>query len=94
MIKGTGYLKKQNIRKWSYFSLFGTKEGKSEKEKLYYFGRYDKALKEMYEFRDTGKMPEELKSLGFTLEDLDHWILTLETRTTRRGKEIIILTGE
>lgn len=94
MVKGTGYLKKLNKRRWSYFSLYGTKEGKREKEQLFYFGRYDRALKEMLHYRDAGKLPEQLLNLGFTLDDLDQWILTLETRVTRTGKEIIILTGE
>jgi hypothetical protein len=46
------------------------------------------ALEKMYWMRDNPeKFPEELTNWGFNLNDLDDWILTLETQITSTGRE-------
>ncbi|CCO11599.2 hypothetical protein BN424_2159 [Carnobacterium maltaromaticum LMA28] len=41
--------------------------------------------------REANRLPNELAKMGFTFDDLDQWILTIETRVTPTGKKINIL---
>jgi len=57
------------------------------KEYLYGFGRNDKAIKKMREWKDHFEMfPSKLKELGCTEENLLDWIRTLETGITKTGR--------
>ncbi|TRM08768.1 hypothetical protein FH966_14795 [Lentibacillus cibarius] len=54
---------------------------------VYRFGRIEKALKNMYIWRnDFGLFPEQLQNLGCTQKDLNEWIRTLETGVHKTGR--------
>lgn len=89
MIIGKGYLKFVKSRNKTYVYLHGRIKGDKCKKHLFAFGQIDDALENMYSMR--GHLSEELFSLGFGYDDLEEWILTLETRSTRTGKPIQIL---
>lgn len=59
---------------------------------MFPFGRLEAALENMYSIREANMLPEELVSMNFSFDDLNQWILTLETRITRNGKIIDVLT--
>ena len=92
MIEGTGYLKFVKSRDHLYVYLHGRLEGEKLKKHLFPFGRLEVALENMYSIREANVLPEELVSMNFSFDDLDQWILTLETRITRNGKNIDVLT--
>ena len=96
MAKKIGFLAKDKGKGNTYIYLRKServnKNGKSQvvKTNLFSFGRVDKALGNMYEWRDDfDKFPAELKELGYDFEDLMEWILTLETNVTKTGKSFI-----
>ncbi|MCI1820249.1 MULTISPECIES: hypothetical protein [Carnobacterium] len=92
MIEGTGYLKFVKSRDHLYVYLHGRLEGEKLKKHLFPFGRLEAALENMYSIRDSNVLPEELVSMNCSFDDLDQWILTLETRITRNGKNIDVFT--
>ncbi|WP_193553840.1 hypothetical protein [Carnobacterium divergens] len=88
MIKGKGYLKFSKSKNKIYVYLFGRLTGEEKKKNLFAFGRLENALENMYQIRESDRLPAELSELGFNFDDLDEWILALETRTTRNNKKI------
>lgn len=72
-----------NLRCYSVRENYSTR-----KETLYTFGRVDKALLNMYSWRnDFRKFPKELLVIGCQLEHLEDWIRTIETGVTKTGKQ-------
>lgn len=64
---------------------------KEYKQTIYSFGNYEKALEKMYGWRNNPELfPQELKELGYDLSDLHDWILTLETKKTKTGRDFSI----
>ncbi|MCY8478079.1 hypothetical protein [Bacillus atrophaeus] len=54
---------------------------------IYSFGPAHKALDTMlYFFNNPEEFPKDLIEAGYTLEDLDSWMWTLNTKTTPNGK--------
>lgn len=87
--KPPGYLTRRKARGHTYIYLKKSKrEGKKIKElNLYSFGKMPEAIERMYEIREKPEIfPDELKNLGFNLDHLDEWILTIETKTTSSGR--------
>lgn len=63
----------------------------SKYRNLFSFGEAKKALETMYSWRDQPEtFPEELKAMGMDLEDLEEWILTLQTQVTKTGKPFLL----
>lgn len=84
--RNTAYLKRVESRGLIYLYLAVSSGGK--KKILFSFGRLEKSLDLMCSFREENKFPSELKSLGYGLDDLDQWIMTLQTGYSSRGKKI------
>lgn len=87
--KPVGYLTRNKSRGHTYIYLQKSKrEGKKiKRENIFSFGKMPEALETMYEFREKPEIfPEKLKELGFNLDDLDEWILTIETKRTSTGR--------
>lgn len=58
------------------------------KKYVYSFGRADKALEKMKEWKERPNyFPSELKELGLDIEDVKAWIKTIETGVTKEGKK-------
>lgn len=88
MEKKIGYLSKNKSKGITYIYLRKSEREKDlvKKKNLYSFGRMPQALEDMYTWREQPeKFPEKLKELGYNLEDLQEWILTLETKITSKG---------
>jgi hypothetical protein len=51
----------------------------------------EKALESMYEMRDDfeNKFPVELKEKGYDWEDVNDWILSIETGFSKHGNKLI-----
>jgi hypothetical protein len=70
-----------------YVYLCSYDSQEQDKKFLYGFGRLDKALKEMYRWKDNFFcFPISLLELGCKREDLLDWIKTLETGITKTGR--------
>ena len=91
VIEGTGYLKFVKSKGHLYIYLHGRLQGEKVKKHLFKFGRSECALENLYCMREANRLPNELAKMGFTFDDLDQWILTIETRVTPTGKKINIL---
>jgi hypothetical protein len=59
---------------------------------VYRFGPLEKALETMYEMRgDFEKLfPLELKERGYDWEDINDWILSIETGYSKHGNKLVI----
>lgn len=74
------YLKEYAVREYNL----------TPKVTLFAFGRLEKALKEMYYWRDNFKyFPKELKRVGCTKKDLLNWICKLEKDIDGRFEKIV-----
>lgn len=59
-----------------------------DKKILFSFGRIDKAIRSMRQWKNNFReLPEELSKMGCCREDLLDWIRTLETGVTKTGKK-------
>lgn len=92
VIIGKGYLKFVKAKGKIYVYLFGRLENETQKSTLFKFGEINMARELMYQMRDDTKLPQCLQALGLDYDDLDEWILTLETRLTRTGKLVRMLS--
>jgi hypothetical protein len=85
----TGYLTRKKAKGQVYIYLRKTfSEGnKIRNQNIYSFGRMPGALESMYQLRENpDSFPEELLKAGYNLDDLDEWILTIETQVTSSGR--------
>ena len=85
-LKGKTAKGKKYIYLYSYAGY--EREKKSTKAiSVYSFGRNDKALKQLKEWKEDFKsFPKPLRELGCTKGDLLEWIVTVETGVTKTGK--------
>ncbi|TKI45566.1 hypothetical protein [Bacillus mycoides] len=67
-------------------------DGKKKTITIYSFGKILEALEKLYSWRENFEemFPEELIELGYYYDDLDEWILTLETGYSKRGRKLLI----
>lgn len=65
----------------------GTRQIK--KQVIYNFGNIEKAIDKFYYWRNKPEaFPYKLIELGYNLNDLDDWIMTIETGITKTGKTL------
>lgn len=89
----SGHLTRKKSRGQIYIYLRQSiREGKKTTNKnIYSFGKMPGALEFLYEVRDNYDLfPKELLEKGYTLNDLDEWILTLETQVTGTGRDFTL----
>lgn len=49
------------------------------------------ALEKMYTLRENPEdFPQDLRGRNYNLDDLDDWIMTIETRKTSRGRDFCL----
>jgi hypothetical protein len=81
------FLKNVNSKGNVYIYLCAYNHEDQDKKILFSFGRVDKALRSMYEWKDDFcEFPSDLSKIGCTRNDLIDWIRKLESRITRTGK--------
>lgn len=88
-MKKIGYLtkKKSNGAFYIYLRRSYRKQNKVNHEYIFSFGKMPNALEHMYWIRDNPeKFPTELIERHFNLDDLQEWILTIETGVTSTGR--------
>ena len=86
----TGYLARKcySNKVYIYLRKSFRENGKTKNKTLYSFGVTEKALDQLKGIRSNPDLfPLELKRLNFNLDDVDEWILTLETKVTSTGRE-------
>ncbi|WP_324664704.1 hypothetical protein [Bacillus cereus] len=89
--KGFFVFSKKNGRTYVYLVRATYKHQKKKNIPLFSFGRLEDALNNLYDWReDFEQFPSILTDLGFTWEDLNDWILTLETGYSKYGRKLCI----
>ncbi|KFM94853.1 hypothetical protein D0U04_21755 [Bacillus clarus] len=97
--KKVGFLKFVTSRKRVYVYLAKeiyieklNKRSVSKTQILYRFGNFDVALEKMFRWRENPEkeFPEEILKLGYNLDDLDDWIMTLETGYSKTGRKLTL----
>lgn len=84
-----GYLTRKKAKDHTYIYLRKTFQegGRVKNKNIYSFGRMPRALEEMYKLREEPEnFPDELIKAGYNLDDLDEWIMTIETQITSSGR--------
>lgn len=80
----TGFIVKNVSKGREYFYLrksIRVKNNVVNKKNLFSFGSRKKAIENLNEWKnDISKMPNELKKLGYDLEDIDNWINQIESK--------------
>ncbi|ANV74439.1 hypothetical protein PDQ36_24455 [Bacillus cereus] len=79
-------------RRYVYLVVAEKKNKKVHTHMVYRFGPLEKALETMYEMRgDFEKLfPLELKERGYDWEDINDWILSIETGYSKHGNKLVI----
>ncbi|MEK4599498.1 hypothetical protein IAI44_22805 [Bacillus cereus] len=79
-------------RRYVYLVVAEKKNKKVHTHMVYRFGPLEKALETMYEMRgDFEKLfPLELKERGYDWEDINDWILSIETGYSKYGNKLVI----
>ncbi|WP_242285096.1 hypothetical protein [Bacillus cereus group sp. BfR-BA-01394] len=79
-------------RRYVYLAVAEKKNKKVRTHMVYRFGPLEKALETMYEMRDDFEnlFPLELKERGYDLEDINDWILSIETGYSKHGNKLVI----
>ncbi|AND11101.1 hypothetical protein P4159_02900 [Bacillus thuringiensis] len=79
-------------RRYVYLVVAEKKNKKVHTHMLYGFGPLEKALETMYEMRDDFEnlFPLELKERGYDWEDINNWILSIETGYSKHGNKLVI----
>ncbi|MFD3218825.1 hypothetical protein [Bacillus sp. BR_7a] len=94
MSQVTGFLKfvLAKEKRYVYLAVAEKKNKRVNTNILYKFGRIEKALENMYEMRDDfeGRFPSELKEKGYDWEDINDWILSIETGYSKHGNKLVI----
>lgn len=92
-MKKVGYLsqKKSNGKVYIYLRKSYREENKVKHEYIYSFGAMPNALEKMYTLRENPEdFPQDLRGRNYNLDDLDDWIMTIETRKTSRGRDFCL----
>ncbi|WP_336770944.1 hypothetical protein [Bacillus bombysepticus] len=88
-----GFLKFVLAKKRRYvYLVVAEKKNKQVKTHIIYrFGPLEKALETMYGMRDDFEdcFPLELKGKGYDWEDLNDWILSIETGYSKYGNKLV-----
>ncbi|EXY04794.1 hypothetical protein P4I81_28980 [Bacillus cereus] len=79
-------------RRYVYLVVAEKKNKKVHTHMVYGFGPLEKALETMYEMRDDFEnlFPLELKERGYDWEDINDWILSIETGYSKHGNKLVI----
>ncbi|MGN4741363.1 hypothetical protein [Bacillus cereus group sp. MYBK227-1] len=79
-------------RRYVYLVVAEKKNKKVHTHIVYGFGPLEKALETMYEMRDDFEklFPLELKERGYDWEDINEWILSIETGYSKHGNKLVI----
>ncbi|WP_306702876.1 hypothetical protein [Bacillus cereus] len=79
-------------RRYVYLVVAEKKNKKVHTHMVYGFGPIEKALETMYEMRDDFEnlFPLELKERGYDWEDINDWILSIETGYSKQGNKLVI----
>ncbi|MDA2358778.1 hypothetical protein PDN49_29210 [Bacillus cereus] len=79
-------------RRYVYLVVAKKKNKKVHTHMVYGFGPLEKALETMYEMRDDFEnlFPLELKEKGYDWEDINDWILSIETGYSKHGNKLVI----
>ncbi|HDR4458128.1 MULTISPECIES: hypothetical protein [Bacillus] len=79
-------------RRYVYLVVAEKKNKKVHTHMVYGFGPLEKALETMYEMRNDFEnlFPLELKERGYDWEDVNDWILSIETGYSKHGNKLVI----
>jgi len=79
-------------RRYVYLAVAEKKNKRVLTHIVYRFGPLEKALEAMYEMRDDFEnlFPLELKERGYDWEDINDWILSIETGYSKHGNKLVI----
>ncbi|AMR06165.1 hypothetical protein [Bacillus thuringiensis] len=79
-------------RRYVYLVVAEKKNKKVHTHMVYGFGPLEKALETMCEMRDDFEniFPLELKERGYDWEDINDWILSIETGYSKHGNKLVI----
>ena len=78
-------------RRYVYLAVAEKKNKRVKTHIVYRFGPLETALETMYGMRDDFEncFPPELKDKGYDLEDLNDWILSIETGYSKYGNKLV-----
>lgn len=79
-------------RRYVYLAVAKKKNKRVHTHIVYRFGPLEKALETMYVMRDDFEnlFPLELKEKGYDWEDINDWILSIETGYSKYGNKLVI----
>ncbi|TCJ79215.1 UNVERIFIED_ORG: hypothetical protein EDC93_108174 [Bacillus cereus] len=79
-------------RRYVYLVVAEKKNKKVHTHMVYRFGPLEKALETMYEMRGDFEnlFTLELKERGYDWEDINDWILSIETGYSKHGNKLVI----
>ncbi|MBN9901167.1 hypothetical protein [Bacillus thuringiensis] len=79
-------------RRYVYLVVAEKKNKKVHTHMVYRFGPLEKALETMYEMRNDFEnlFLLELKERGYDWEDINDWILSIETGYSKHGNKLVI----
>ncbi|SEG53337.1 hypothetical protein SAMN04487919_11226 [Bacillus sp. ok061] len=79
-------------RRYVYLVVAEKKNKKVHTHMVYRFGPLEKALETMYEMCGDFEnlFPLELKERGYDWEDINDWILSIETGYSKHGNKLVI----
>ncbi|GAB6426764.1 hypothetical protein BKK39_28190 [Bacillus cereus] len=78
-------------RRYVYLVVAEKKNKRVKTHIVYRFGPLETALETMYGMRDDFEncFPAELKDKGYDWEDLNNWILSIETGYSKYGNKLV-----
>ncbi|EOO24971.1 hypothetical protein IIU_06544 [Bacillus cereus VD133] len=78
-------------RRYVYLAVAEKKNKRVKTHIIYRFGLLETALETMYGMRDDFEncFPPELKDKGYDWEDLNDWILSIETGYSKYGNKLV-----
>ncbi|PGC14688.1 hypothetical protein COM08_24665 [Bacillus wiedmannii] len=79
-------------RRYVYLAVAKKKNKRVHTHIVYRFGPLEKALEVMYVMRDDfdNLFPLELKEKGYDWDDINDWILSIETGYSKYGNKLVI----
>ena len=79
-------------RRYVYLAVAKKKNKRVHTHIVYRFGPLEKVLETMYVMRDDFEnlFPLELKEKGYDWEDINDWILSIETGYSKHGNKLVI----
>lgn len=78
-------------RRYVYLVVAEKKNKRVKTHVVYGFGPLEKALETIYEMRDDfeNRFPPDLIDKGYDWEDLNDWILSIETGYSKYGNKLV-----